>query len=76
MTGAHVAIRYRIVDALPPAMETIATAAYQGECTAYGEEPEHGSNASRSGDVVCSLIEDHAGPHWDQWDRSSWELVG
>lgn len=72
MTGP--VLRYGIVHVAPPALDAIATAAYGVECTAYGEAPEPGGQASRSGDVICSLIEDHAGPHWDQWDRSSWEL--
>lgn len=73
MTGP--VLCYRIVHVTPPALEAIATAAYQEPCAAYGEEPEPGTEASRSGDVVCSLVVDHAGPHFDQWDRSSWELV-
>lgn len=68
---------YRILpDAEPPAPDLVAVgAAGEDECDAYGEEPEQGSQESRSGDVVCSLVREHPSPHWDGWDRCSWVSV-
>jgi hypothetical protein len=64
---------YRILpDAVPPAVESIADSGSDDECYAYGEDALDGSDTSRSGDVVCSLKNEHSGAHWDQWDRVSW----
>jgi hypothetical protein len=66
-------LMYRVLaDAPPPPPEAIADAGTDAECYAYGEEAIEGSETSRSGDVVCSLKDEHDGPHWDQWDRVSW----
>lgn len=71
------ALLYRLLpDAEPPDPQLLADAATgDDECDAYGEEPEQGSAESRSGDVVCSLVAGHDGPHFDGWDRCVWALV-
>ena len=67
---------YRLLpDAGPPDPSLVAEPGADDECDAYGEGPGQGSGESRSGDVVCSLVAGHEGPHFDQWDRCSWVLV-